>query len=470
MIANRLRGLVNLHAAATVVLAGALLLAYQNVFHYLPVTDLSPTVSFLPYLLCVVVGMVVSTRYLQHMGARFHRLTWEDAAWLTTRQVIIVALFIFAFMFAFKDRGLSRLFVGTYLGLAWGMLLFMNLALPRFLSQLLFGRNRRVPALFIGSQKSLTKLRHWLASKEILGLQPVGFLSEDGQPGTESNLPFLGALADLPRIIKARQVVQVIALEIPRTQTESQFIIEVCQTNGCRLLIYSNLADQLHHPLMIVSEEGHQFYTLQEEPLEDPVSRVLKRAFDIAVSLPVVLFLLPPLMLLAWLMQRLQAPGRLFFRQDRTGHGQHPFRILKFRSMYDTSQASGLEARQARKGDNRIYPFGRFLRRTSLDEFPQFINVLKGEMSIVGPRPHMLVHDQQFSCMMKEYQTRFFAKPGITGLAQCHGLRGEITDPALLAKRIDLDLDYVSQWSIWLDLQITLKTAWQILFPPKSAY
>jgi lipopolysaccharide/colanic/teichoic acid biosynthesis glycosyltransferase len=219
-----------------------------------------------------------------------------------------------------------------------------------------------------------------------------------------------------------------------------------------------------------VSEEGHQFYTLQGEPLEDPLNRILKRLFDVALALPVVLLVLPPLMLWVWVMQRLQAPGRLFFMQDRTGHGQRSFRVIKFRSMYDGRTASGDEARQARRGDNRIYPFGCFLRSTSLDEFPQFINVLKGEMSIVGPRPHLVTHDQEFSRMMKGYRTRFFVQPGITGLAQCHGLRGEITDQRLLEKRIELDIRYVTQWSIWLDVQITLKTAWQVFFPPKTAY
>jgi lipopolysaccharide/colanic/teichoic acid biosynthesis glycosyltransferase len=219
-----------------------------------------------------------------------------------------------------------------------------------------------------------------------------------------------------------------------------------------------------------VTEEGHQFHTLQEEPLEDPMNRILKRGLDIAISLPVVLLLLPPLVAWVWVLQRVQAPGRLFFRQQRTGHGQHCFQIIKFRSMYEASQSPTTEARQARRGDDRIYPFGRFLRASSFDEFPQFINVLKGEMSVVGPRPHLVAHDREFSRNLKGYRTRFFVKPGITGLAQCNGLRGEITEPKLLEERIKLDVDYITRWSIWLDLQITVKTAWQMVRPPKSAY
>jgi exopolysaccharide biosynthesis polyprenyl glycosylphosphotransferase len=459
-----------MHTGATVLLALQLLLAYQNLYRYLPVTEVLPTVSLLPFLFCVLAGMFVSARFLQTMASRFHRLSWVDSAVLSTRQVVTVALFIFAFMFAFKNREMSRLFVGSYLLLLWGILLFVNVGLPRFLCRVFFDRGRKVPTLFIGSQKSLDKLKHWLASKEMLGLQPVGFLSDHELPDGESTPAFLGNLRNLPKILSDRHVVQVILLELPKSNVESQFVLETCQNKGCRLLICSNLSEQLRHSLITVTEEGHQFYTLQEEPLEDPVNRILKRGFDVAVSLPVVVFFLPPLMACVWLMHRLQAPGKLFFRQERTGHGQHHFSIIKFRSMYEAQQGASTEARQARKGDDRVFPFGHFMRAYSLDEFPQFINVLKGEMSIVGPRPHLVAHDYEFSQRMKGYRTRFFVKPGITGLAQCNGFRGEITAPDLLEDRIRLDITYVTQWSLWLDIQILLKTAIQVLFPPKTAY
>jgi lipopolysaccharide/colanic/teichoic acid biosynthesis glycosyltransferase len=226
----------------------------------------------------------------------------------------------------------------------------------------------------------------------------------------------------------------------------------------------------LQHPLTSVIEGGHQFYSLQQEPLEDPFNRILKRLLDIVIALPIVLFVLPPLSVWVWLMQRLQAPGRLFFVRNRTGHGQREFAMLKFRSMYDAAKDPKIEVQQARRGDDRTYPFGRFIRKTSLDEFPQFINVLKGDMSVVGPRPHLVAHDVDFNSQMKGYRTRFFVKPGITGLAQCNGFRGEITDHELLVRRIRLDVTYVAEWSIWLDLVIIGKTARQVLFPPKTAY
>jgi len=468
MIAQRLRGLLNLHVAFTTGMALLLLSAYASVLPLLTLGGLEISVNLTPYLLCVAIGMLVSARFLQPLASRFHRLSWVDAAQLTSRQVLTMGLLVFAFMFAFKDRGMSRIFMSTYFIACWVVLLFVNHALPRFLSRVLFDRAHKMPTLFIGSVKSLARLQNWMASKAILGMQPVGFLTEDGAPPGESFPPFLGALEELGDLIDRRGVVQVVALEMPRSETVGRFILETCQAKGCRLLIYSNLADILRHPLVAVNEEGHQFYSLQDEPLEDPLNRVLKRLLDIAIALPVVVVLLPPLTLWVWLMQRLQSPGPVFYVQKRTGHGREPFRILKFRSMHVAGPEQ--EARQARQGDNRIYPFGAFLRRSSLDEFPQFINALRGDMSIVGPRPHLPAHDQEFGRLMEGYRTRFFVKPGITGLAQSRGFRGEITDPALLQKRIELDVTYVSGWSIWLDLQIILRTAREIIFPPKTAY
>lgn len=462
---------MSLHVGVTTGAALLLVGVYQNVVNeVLPPGRHHVAVNLTPYLFCIGFGMILSARYIEPLATRLHQLTWADAARLASQQVTVLALLLFAFMFAFKDRGMSRLFLGSYLCLCWVMLLFMNHSLPRFLAQIFFGRARKVPTLFIGSVKNLARLQNWIASKRALGVQPVGFLTEDGRAPGASTPPFLGTLADLSRMIEQKGVTQVIALEMPRGEEAGRSIVETCQAQGCRLLIYCDLSDTLNHPVVAVNEEGHQFFSLQGEPLEDPLNRILKRCLDIAIALPVVLFVLPLLTLWVAVMQRLQAPGPVFFSQKRTGHSQQPFRLLKFRSMYAAGRDAPAEARQAQRGDSRIYPFGQFLRRTSLDEFPQFINVLRGEMSIVGPRPHMVEHDEQFNQSMVGYRTRFYVKPGITGLAQSRGFRGEITEPGLLEKRIELDVFYVAEWSIFLDLEIIARTARQVIFPPKAAY
>src|ERR1022692_3660286 len=176
MIANRLRGLLRFHVGMTVLLAASLLFAYHNVYHFLPFDDLLPSISLMPFLFCVTAGMGVGANYLYGMASRFHRLSWVDSARLTTRQTATVGLFIFAFMFAFKYREMSRVFVGIYLVLLWSMLLCVNVGLPRSLCRLVFERNHRIPTLFIGGSAGMEKLKLWLASREMLGLYPVGFL------------------------------------------------------------------------------------------------------------------------------------------------------------------------------------------------------------------------------------------------------------------------------------------------------
>jgi lipopolysaccharide/colanic/teichoic acid biosynthesis glycosyltransferase len=247
-------------------------------------------------------------------------------------------------------------------------------------------------------------------------------------------------------------------------------VIDICRDHGCRLLIHDSLSERYAHPLVPLVEEGRHFYTLQEEPLEDPLNRLLKRGYDIAISLPVVCLVLPPLCAWVWWMQRRQAPGPLFHARERRGWQGERFRMLKFRSMRVTADDAVAESRQATRHDERIYPFGRYLRRRSLDEFPQFWNVLCGHMSIVGPRPYMPLLDEEFRQQTRGYRARYFVKPGITGLAQSLGYRGEVLEHEMLRHRVHWDIYYITHWSVWLDLQITIRTLGHLIRPPKTAY
>jgi lipopolysaccharide/colanic/teichoic acid biosynthesis glycosyltransferase len=235
-------------------------------------------------------------------------------------------------------------------------------------------------------------------------------------------------------------------------------------------LIHSTLDQRSTYPLVPITEDGRHFYTLQEEPLEDPLNRLLKRLFDLAIAIPVVVLILPVLCGMVALMQRLQSPGPLFHSRERRGMRGNAFSMIKFRSMYEGTGDAADESQQARANDQRIFPFGRFLRRRSLDEFPQFWNVLRGEMSVVGPRPYMPILDEEFRQQTKAYRTRHLVKPGITGLAQSMGYRGEILEREMLNRRHHWDVYYITHWSFWLDVQITARTMWQVFFPPKMAY
>ncbi len=181
----------------------------------------------------------------------------------------------------------------------------------------------------------------------------------------------------------------------------------------------------------------------------------LKRAFDVALA-STALVLLAPIIAATALAVRLDGPGPIIFRQRRLGQNHVPFDCLKFRSMH--VQENGPTVRQATKGDPRVTRVGRIIRATSLDELPQLINVLRGEMSIVGPRPHAIAHDEFYERFVADYAHRRDVKPGLTGWAQVHGYRGETRSVQAMADRVAYDLWYIRNWSIWLDLSIVLRT------------
>ena len=181
----------------------------------------------------------------------------------------------------------------------------------------------------------------------------------------------------------------------------------------------------------------------------------LKRAFDIIVASAVLVFILP-LMLAAAAAIVVDSRGPVFFVQRRTGLNGLPIRVFKFRSM--SVMEDGAAIKHAGKGDSRITRVGAFLRRSSIDELPQLMNVIRGEMSLVGPRPHALAHDQYYGALVPAYVHRFRARPGITGLAQISGFRGEIHSLDGMVGRVDADNTYIDQWSLWLDIKILVKT------------
>jgi putative colanic acid biosynthesis UDP-glucose lipid carrier transferase len=215
--------------------------------------------------------------------------------------------------------------------------------------------------------------------------------------------------------------------------------------------------------VIVTTREAH--LNLEEGALRLRASKV-KRLVDVTGAALGLIFLLPLFVLVATLIC-LESRGGPIFRQKRTGYGGVPFVIYKFRTM--SVAEDGDVVIQAKRGDGRITPFGSFLRRSSIDELPQLMNVLKGEMSLVGPRPHAVAHDEFYGKEIAGYTGRFAAKPGLTGLAQVSGFRGGTEDIALMVARVSRDLEYIRHWSIWLDFRILIRTLWMGPFDP-SAY
>jgi lipopolysaccharide/colanic/teichoic acid biosynthesis glycosyltransferase len=244
-------------------------------------------------------------------------------------------------------------------------------------------------------------------------------------------------------------------------------VVNVARKAGIRLLVVNNLTETFNNDISLFNLHSQELISLWDEPLEDPVSRILKRTMDLAISMPVLVFLLTPLALVVKIFQAIQSPGPLFHRETRSGQGKRPFRIFNFRTLQTTY---GGAVKQATATDEQVYPIGRFLKDTCLDGLPQFLNIFFGDMSVVGPQPHPVLLNRRFSEIMDQYHVRSFANPGITGLAQVSGYRAEAKNDQDVIESTKLDIKYIEDWSLPLDFWIILKTIRQVVSPPKTAY
>ncbi len=467
MLKNRQEGLTTLHGIWVTILVSGFFLELIRLVKATGWIEFANPSNLNLYFLAVFSGTLISLRSYHHWAPKLARLTWLESVRITKDQMIRLAFVIFAFVVASKDASVSRLFLASFLVLTSVLLVFCNRFLPGLICRLVFKTNT-IPTLFIGSAASITRLNTWIEAKANLGVETVGCLRHASERDDACPVRLLGSVDELESVLRHHVVGQIIVMQNYLDRDETQEVIAKAQKVGCRLHIFNNWAEEFSHSIVVDHEGDYTFFTLDDEPLENPINRFLKRTFDIAFALPVVAFVLPPLVAAVWFFQRRQAPGPVFYTQPRTGMTKRPFNIIKFRTMY--VRQPGDEARQASRNDDRVYAFGRFLRRTSLDELPQFINVLVGDMSVSGPRPHLIRHDEEFSRILKTYYTRHFVKPGITGLAQSKGFRGEISEVTHLERRIRYDLFYVNNWSFLLDLQIVFSTFRQVLFPPRTAY
>ena len=396
-----------------------------------------------------------------------------DSHTLAFKQTVYVGVTMLVVMLAAVDPPGSRplkltLLFGFLLAL-YVVFLICHLFLPRKLADQLFSDAHEQRTLLIGPVEKARDIAKWIEETAAFGFGMRGSVTDDD--GEESRVLHVTRVSDvamLERIIRHEGIKQILLLEIPLDQEGLDLVVGAANKAGVRLLVLNNLPEIFKHDITFFNLHNRNFISLRPEPLEDPVSRILKRTIDLVASLPVVIFVLPPLSILVKIFQAIQSPGPLFYRQTRAGLAMRPFRIFKFRTMrVDKGDAA---SKQATAGDPRIYPMGRLLRKTSLDEMPQFLNVFLGHMSLVGPRPHMIIHNRRFSDIMEKYHVRTFAKPGITGLAQMSGYRGEAKDDKDVVERAKLDIKYIENWSLPLDFWIIFQTMLQVVKPPKTAY
>jgi putative colanic acid biosynthesis UDP-glucose lipid carrier transferase len=372
-------------------------------------------------------------------------------AWSTSFAITLFIFIMANYFDQFSQPVLGTIFAVSFAGQLANRWILMTLRMHSAQAQveknnvLLIGGGPLVKHLFDSINGN-----PWIQEKAI-GRIRTSTESDD----VEMPVPVLGNRADIIDVIRANNVRKIyIAVALKNSYMVEEMYLALANENvdiHWVPNIYS--LELINHSVKEMA--GLPLLTLSESPLIG--NHMLFKAIEDRVIAIVALTLLSPLMLIVALLIKLDSPGPVFFRQGRTGWNGKEFFIWKFRSMKLHQEQDG-EVKQATKDDDRITGIGQFIRKTSIDELPQLFNVLSGKMSMVGPRPHAVEHNTSYDKRIRAYMTRHRIKPGITGLAQIHGYRGETDTLDKMKKRVEYDMQYINNWSFWLDLEILLKT------------
>jgi putative colanic acid biosynthesis UDP-glucose lipid carrier transferase len=320
--------------------------------------------------------------------------------------------------------------------------------------------------IILGYNDTAKKLAKYF-EEDGINTQLIGFIEDDKNVHELSHYPIITDVSKALQVAKEFDVAEIFSTITPEQNKDIYELMYHSEKECIRFKIVPNLSVFITRDVHIEYFGELPILSLRSEPLDDVGNRIKKRVLDITVSLLVTVFILSWLVPILGLLILLESKGPIFFSQLRTGKNKKSFYCYKFRSMRMNRDA---DLKQATANDSRVTKIGKFMRRTSLDEFPQFFNVLKGNMSLVGPRPHMLKHTNDYSKVVDEYMIRQFLKPGITGWAQVNGYRGEITNPDQIKMRVNKDLWYLENWSLWLDIQVLFLTIYHIFKGDKNAF
>lgn len=391
---------------------------------------------------------------------------FEDFTKSTAQTFLLWVIGILVYLFFFRKFSISRtLIVFLFSGYGLGLLLnrFIYLGLYYHFKSRNFLRNR---VMIIGYNDTAKKLEHYF-NEEGVNYNLVGF-TENTEKITElTTRPILGDVQASIATAKEHDVQEIFSTIMPEQDGTIYSMMSAAEKACIRFKVVPDFSYFINKPVHIRYFRDLPVLSLREEPLDDMGNRIKKRILDLSVSFLVTVFILSWLVPLLGLLIRLESRGPVFFVQVRSGRNNRTFRCYKFRSMTVNKDADKI---QATRNDARITRIGKFIRKTSLDEFPQFFNVLKGEMSLVGPRPHMVKHTTDYAKIVDQFMIRQFLKPGITGWAQINGYRGEIKDDAAIQMRVNNDLWYLENWNIWLDIRILFLTVYKVFAGDEKAY
>ena len=380
---------------------------------------------------------------------------------------IFNAFIISAILFSLKASEFSREHLYATYVLLFGVIMFWRYSAIKLINAFRKSGFNYKKVIIIGGGEVANQLYDYFISDDVLGIRVEGVFSDSDISFDMKNKIQSGKLEDF-EAFSLKNDIDEIYYTLPLTYTQKiKGLVDFCDQNMIRFKVVPDFRGFLFKRVNIDFFDDVPVVTLREEPLTDITNRFFKRIFDILFSTLVIVFVLSWLYPIIAILIKLSSKGPVLFKQARSGVGNMEFLCYKFRSMTQSVEA---DTKQASKGDARITKIGAFLRKSSLDEFPQFLNVFMGHMSIVGPRPHMLVHTEEYSALINKYMVRQLVKPGITGAAQVKGYRGETKELKDMEGRVRLDVWYIENWSLSVDINIIFYTVWNIFRGDENAF
>ncbi|MCR5393981.1 MAG: undecaprenyl-phosphate glucose phosphotransferase [Bacteroidales bacterium] len=394
--------------------------------------------------------------------------------------VVVTVLLFVSFLVIFDKRGyfsegvhqFGPIRINVSMLVPYFLCLTVALILQRYLLRWLLwtlrsaGRNRQYVVL-VGFSDNILELWSEMQNK-IYGYYIVGYFNDVPVENFQGKMEYLGTIEDIHPYLHSHLIHQLYCALPSSMAKQIVPIINTCEHTCCHFYSVPNVRNYLKRTMTMEILGSVPVLTVRNDQLSGSLTnRFLKRTFDIIVSSLFLLTCFWWIYLIVALLCQIFQPGPVFFFQRRSGLGGKEFVCIKFRSMKVNSQSDEL---QATEDDPRKTRFGDFLRRYNIDELPQFINVFKGDMSIVGPRPHMVKHTEEYSALIDKYMVRHWVRPGITGWAQVTGSRGETRELWQMEQRIKKDIWYIENWSLFLDLQICFMTVVNMLVGDKNAY
>lgn len=426
------------------------------------VVDLTDTDSWITmnvfYLICFrLVGVVL-----------FNRIVQVENVMARVARIVIDHFLIIAFLSYINNTLLaSWKIMLVYYVFLFAFLSLERLLLRRMVQNLRVRKRDIVNVVIVGEGDNLKEIAEKMQIS-FMGYNLIGVFTDKELNGFPVGVVKLGNVADtLTWLANHKNVGELYCGLSSDRAADILHIIDYCEGNLIRFYSVPNMRNYLKRNMVTETFDDVAVLAIRREPLSSLGKRFEKRLFDIIVSGLFLCTLYPVIYIFVGIAIKLSSKGPVYFKQKRNGLDGKVFECIKFRSMKVNTQCDTL---QSTKDDPRKTRVGNFLRCTNIDELPQFINVFKGDMSLVGPRPHMLKHNEEYSRLIDRYMVRHFVKPGITGWAQVNGFRGETKELFEMAGRVQADIWYIEHWSFWLDIRIMFKTVANMLHGEEKAY